>query len=140
MARTYHLGPTRRAGNLVITALIRAGTGGRANYLLTTVGRRTGQSRTTPVTLVENADGRWLVSPYGNVGWVYNVRAHPQVTLRQGQRTEVARAEEAVPRWPARCSSSTWGGSGSRRRSLTRPPRTRWRRSCRRPPGIRCSG
>jgi hypothetical protein len=63
MARTYHLGPTRRAVNAVITALIRAGAGGRANYLLTNVGRRTGQSRTTPVTLVENNDGRWLVSP-----------------------------------------------------------------------------
>jgi hypothetical protein len=28
---------------------------------------------------------------------VYNVRAHPQVTLRQGQRTEVLRAEEVPP-------------------------------------------
>jgi hypothetical protein len=31
------------------------------------------------------------------VGWVYNVRAHPQITLRQGQRTEVIRAEEVPP-------------------------------------------
>jgi deazaflavin-dependent oxidoreductase (nitroreductase family) len=97
MARKYRLGPGRRAVNSVMTALIRAGAGGRANYLLTTVGRHTGQSRTTPVTLVEQAGGRWLVSPYGTVGWVYNVRAHPQVTLRRGQRTEVVRAEEAEP-------------------------------------------
>lgn len=97
MARTYRLGPGRRAVNSVVTALIKAGVGGRANYLLTTVGRRTGQSRTTPVTLIENEAGRWLVSPYGNVGWVHNVRAHPQVTLRRGQQTEVLQAEQAAP-------------------------------------------
>jgi len=97
MARTYRLGPGRRAVNSVMAALIRVGAGGRANYLLTTVGRHTGQSRTTPVTLIEHAGGRWLVSPYGTVGWVYNVRAHPQITLRRGQRTEVLEAEEAPP-------------------------------------------
>jgi deazaflavin-dependent oxidoreductase (nitroreductase family) len=97
MARTYRLGPARRAVNSAVTALIKVGLGGRANYLLTTVGRRTGQSRTTPVTLIEDEGGRWLVSPYGNVGWVYNVRAHPQVTLRRGQQTEVLQAEEAAP-------------------------------------------
>lgn len=97
MARTYRLGPARRAVNSAVTALIKAGLGGRSNYLLTTVGRRTGQSRTTPVTLIEDEAGRWLVSPYGNVGWVYNVRSHPQVTLRRGQQTEVLRVEEAAP-------------------------------------------
>jgi deazaflavin-dependent oxidoreductase (nitroreductase family) len=97
MARTYRLGPARRAVNSAVTALIRAGLGGRSNYLLTTVGRRTGRSRTTPVTLIEDEAGRWLVSPYGTVGWVYNVRAHPQVTLRRGQQTEVLMAEEAAP-------------------------------------------
>jgi deazaflavin-dependent oxidoreductase (nitroreductase family) len=96
MARTYRLGPARRTVNSAVTALIRAGLGGRSNYLLTTVGRRTGRSRSTPVTLIEDEAGRWLVSPYGNVGWVYNVRAHPQVTLRRGQETEVLTAEEAA--------------------------------------------
>jgi len=97
MARTYRLGLTRQAINTLMTSLIRAGLGGPTNYLLTTTGRRTGQLRTTPVTLIENADGRWLVSPYGNVGWVHNVRANPQVTLQRGNRTETARAEEVPP-------------------------------------------
>lgn len=97
MARTYRLGPGRRAVNSAITVLIRAGLGGPANYLLTTTGRRTSQPRTTPVTLVQNADGRWLVSPYGNVGWVYNARAHPQITLQRGRRTETLQAEEVPP-------------------------------------------
>ncbi len=97
MARTYRLGPGRRAINSVVVALIRAGAGGSANYLLTTVGRRTGQPRTTPVTLIKHAGERWLVSPYGTVGWVYNVRAHPQITLRRGHQTDVVRAEEVPP-------------------------------------------
>jgi deazaflavin-dependent oxidoreductase (nitroreductase family) len=97
MARTYRLGPTRQAFNSLMTSLIRAGLGGPANYLLTTIGRRTGQRRTTPVTLLENADGRWLVSPYGNVGWVYNVRANPEITLQRGNRAETIRAEEVPP-------------------------------------------
>ena len=97
MARTYRLGPFRRGVNAFVAALIRGGWGGRANYLLTSIGRKTGQPRTTPVTLIEDAGGRWLVSPYGHVGWVYNVRAHPQITLRRGSRTEVVQAEEVPP-------------------------------------------
>jgi deazaflavin-dependent oxidoreductase (nitroreductase family) len=67
--------------------LIRLGIGGRSTYLLTTTGRRTGQQRTTPVILVEEDGQRWLVSPYGMVAWVHNVRAHP----------EMLHAEEADP-------------------------------------------
>ena len=56
---------------------------------LTTVGRRTGQLRTTMVTVVE-IDGRsWLVAPYGEVGWVHNARAAGRVTLtRRGTASD----------------------------------------------------
>ena len=97
MARTYRLGPIRQAVNSLMTSLIRAGLGGPSNYLLTTVGRRTGRMRTTPVTVLENTDGRWLVSPYGNVGWVYNIRANPEITLQRGNRTETLQTEEVPP-------------------------------------------
>jgi deazaflavin-dependent oxidoreductase (nitroreductase family) len=94
MARTYRLGPARRAVNGLFTVLIQNGIGGRNNYLLTTTGRKTGRKRTTPVTLIENPGERWLVSPYGNVGWVYNVRDLPEVSLsRAGPRSRCA--EEA---------------------------------------------
>ena len=129
MARKYRLGPGRRAVNSVVTLLIRVGAGGRANYLLTTVGRRTGQPRTTPVTLIKHAGERWLVSPYGTVGWVYNVRAHPQITLRRGHQTEVTRAEEVPPEVADPSSSSTSARSGSPHRTSTPGPRTRSRSS-----------
>jgi deazaflavin-dependent oxidoreductase (nitroreductase family) len=95
MAKTYHLGPARRAVNVAVTGLLNFGAGPRSTYLLTTTGRRSGQPRTTPVTLVEEAGHRWLVSPYGAVGWVHNVRENPEVGLRRGRRDEVLRAEEA---------------------------------------------
>ena len=56
MAKTYQLGPIRRAVNVLMKPLVRLGIGGKSTYLLTTTGRRTGQQRTTPVILVEK---RW---------------------------------------------------------------------------------
>jgi deazaflavin-dependent oxidoreductase (nitroreductase family) len=97
MARTYHLGGMRRLVNRVVGLLLPLGLGPRSTYLLTTTGRRSGVPRTTPVTLVEGADGRWLVAPYGAVAWVWNVRADPEVTLRRGRRTLLATAVEVDP-------------------------------------------
>ncbi len=97
MARSYRLGPARRAINMVMTAMVRAGLGSKSTYLLTTTGRKTRQQRTTPVILVETGGERWLVSPYGMVGWVHNVRATPEVSLRRGRRTERLRAREVDP-------------------------------------------
>jgi deazaflavin-dependent oxidoreductase (nitroreductase family) len=94
MAKTYRLGPARRAVNTLMSAMLKIGAGGRSYYLLTTTGRASGQKRTTPVILVRSGHERWLVSPYGQVGWVHNVRAHPVVSLRRGRKTEVLRAVE----------------------------------------------
>ncbi len=97
MAKTYQLGPARRAVNALMKPLVRLGMGGKSTYLLTTTGRKTGQQRTTPVILVENDGERWLVSPYGMVAWVHNVRAQPEVTLRHSGRVETVHAEEVDP-------------------------------------------
>jgi deazaflavin-dependent oxidoreductase (nitroreductase family) len=95
VAKTYQLGPARRLVNTVVTALLKLGVGATSTYLLTTTGRATGRPRTTPVILVETGDERWLVSPYGNVGWVHNVRATPGITLRRGRTTQNLNAQEA---------------------------------------------
>ena len=97
VAKPYRLGPARRAVNVLVAAMVRLGVGGKSTYILTTTGRRTGQERTTPVILVENNAERWLVSPYGTVAWVHNVRAQPGVSLRRGTKTETVRAEEVGP-------------------------------------------
>jgi deazaflavin-dependent oxidoreductase (nitroreductase family) len=88
MAATYRLGAGRRLVNTLIRALLRIGMGPPRTYLLTVPGRKTGRPLTTPVTLVESGGRRWLVAPYGEVGWVRNVRAAGRVTLSRGRRSE----------------------------------------------------
>lgn len=97
MAARYRLGPLRRAGNRIVSVLLRLGRGPAATYLLTVDGRRSGAPRSTPVTLVEEGGRRWLVSPYGEVGWVRNLRAAGRATLRRGRRTETIAVSELGP-------------------------------------------
>lgn len=94
MTSTYRLTVARRVVNALVRALLRLGIAPPGTYLLTARGRRTGAPYSTPVTLVENGDGRWLVAPYGAVGWVRNVRAAGRVTLTRGRRSEDLRADE----------------------------------------------
>ena len=93
MARQYRLGPVRRTVNAVVTPLVKLGFTPRNTVLLTTTGRKSGKPRTTPVTLVDLDGERWLVSSYGDVGWVHNVRASSRVVLRWGKRADSFRAE-----------------------------------------------
>jgi deazaflavin-dependent oxidoreductase (nitroreductase family) len=70
--------------------------------MMTTVGRKTGTPRKTPVTLVEEGTKKWLVAPYGPVSWVLNARAAGSVTLRRGTHSGVytireVPADEAGP-------------------------------------------
>jgi len=88
----------QRIGNAVVALLVRIGLGPKDTYLLTVPGRRTGKPYTTPVTLVQTGEGRWLVAPYGAVSWVRNARAAGRVTLRRGNRTEEAAVTEVDAR------------------------------------------
>jgi hypothetical protein len=69
----------RRAGDAVVATPTRWGLVPHT-YVLTTIGRKTGRPRSTPVTLVEKGDQRWLVAPYGPVSWVLTAVADPQGT------------------------------------------------------------
>jgi deazaflavin-dependent oxidoreductase (nitroreductase family) len=102
MAWAYRLGSWRRLVNRMIRVLLRVGVSPPHTYPLTVRGRKSGHPYSTPVTLVEEAGKRWLVAPYGEVGWVRNARAAEQVTLTRGRRSETVRivevsAEDAAP-------------------------------------------
>src|SRR5581483_6971812 len=97
MAATYRLGPGRRLVNGLVGWLLQLGVGPPRTYLLTVRGRRSGRPVTTPVTLVEEGGMRWLVAPYGEVGWVRNARAAGEVTLRRGRHAESAAIFELEP-------------------------------------------
>jgi hypothetical protein len=49
------------------------------------------------VTLVEEGGLRWLVAPYGEVGWVRNARAAGEVMLSRGSRSERVAVFELEP-------------------------------------------
>jgi deazaflavin-dependent oxidoreductase (nitroreductase family) len=80
--------------------LLRLGLAPRTRVLLTVPGRRSGTPRSTPVTLVEEDGQRWLVAPYGPVGWVRSARAAGQVELSRGRRSETVRLKELAPDAP----------------------------------------
>lgn len=84
-----------RVGNAVVALLARAGIG--PIHLLTTRDRKTGQPNTVPVVPVEQDGRRWLVAPYGTVGWVRNVRADSPVSLHYGRTTQHYVAREVGP-------------------------------------------
>ena len=97
MAAKYRLGAARRLVNRAVRALLRVGLGPPRTYLLRVHGRKSRRLLTTPVTLVEDGGRRWLVAPYGDVGWVKNARAAGAVTLTRGRRSETAKITELGP-------------------------------------------
>ena len=96
MAKTYALGASRRLVNAGISALARLGLAGRHTYILMVKGRKTGRVYSTPVTLIEDGE-RWLVAPYGEVGWVRNARAAGEVEITRSRRSETMNIEEVAP-------------------------------------------
>jgi len=97
MAASYSLTPIRRLGNAIMRRTTRFGLGDKHQYVLTVTGRKSGKRYSTPVRLVEEDGQRWLVSPYGERGWVKNARAAGSVDLSRGGETERARITELSP-------------------------------------------
>ncbi|MEV4014543.1 nitroreductase/quinone reductase family protein [Nonomuraea angiospora] len=68
--------------------------------ILTTVGRKSGLERTTPVGWFPGKDGSWLIvasaaGAVGNPAWYYNLAAHPdQVRIEVDGRTVPVVAEQ----------------------------------------------
>jgi deazaflavin-dependent oxidoreductase (nitroreductase family) len=94
VAKTYRMTSGSRLANTVLGLMLRGGMAPGFMRLLTVPGRRTGQLHSTPVVPVQTDQGRWLVSPFGEVGWVHNTRAAGRVTLRRGRRSETLAATE----------------------------------------------
>ncbi|GAB2482224.1 nitroreductase family deazaflavin-dependent oxidoreductase [Promicromonospora xylanilytica] len=85
------MGRARRTG---------ARTMGMNLLVLTTVGRKSGQPRETPLAWFAGPDGGWLVvasagGAAANPAWYLNLAAHPdRVTVEQGGRKIAVTAEE----------------------------------------------
>ena len=83
--------------NAVVRRLVNTPLAPPHTYLLTVRGRKTGRPHSTPVYLIEHGDERWLVAPYGQVGWVKNARVAGEVTLSRRGRTASAALEPLGP-------------------------------------------
>jgi deazaflavin-dependent oxidoreductase (nitroreductase family) len=97
MAKTYRITPAVRISNTIVAALLRRGVKMGSNALLTVPGRKSGEPRTTPVTLLERDGERYLQSPFGEVNWVRNLRAAGQGTLTRGRHAEPITVVELTP-------------------------------------------
>ncbi len=101
-AEAYRPSWVQQRANVMLTRALRKGRGPKFMRLLTVHGRHSGQARTTPVVPVFDGDRTWLVSPFGDVGWVRNARATGRVELERGpdHHTYTIReldAQDAVP-------------------------------------------
>jgi deazaflavin-dependent oxidoreductase (nitroreductase family) len=83
-ASGYRPSWVQQRANKLLTRALRKGRGPSFMRLLTVHGRTTGTIRTTPVVPVRDGEQTWLVSPFGEVGWVRHARATGQVELSRG--------------------------------------------------------
>lgn len=98
----YRPSPIQRRANTMLSRALRKGRGPSFMRLLGVRGRVTGRTRTTPVVPVRDGDRTWVVSPFGEVGWVHKARATGHIELQRGGEhgTYIVReldADEAVP-------------------------------------------
>lgn len=75
MAKKYTLDGATKTFNGLLKGLIGMGMPFGKTVILTVPGRKTGEPRSTPITLQVEGGRRYAMAPYGEVGWVQNVRA-----------------------------------------------------------------
>jgi len=75
-------------------ALLRRGLKIGSQSLLTVRGRRTGEPRRTPISVVTVAGSRYLVAAFADADWVKNVRAAGEGELSRGREAERVRLTE----------------------------------------------
>jgi deazaflavin-dependent oxidoreductase (nitroreductase family) len=80
--------------NCIVRPLLAAGVPMGPDVLITVRGRKSGLPRTTPVTVCANSGRRGLISPFGEVNWVRNLRAAGRATITFGSRKEEVTAVE----------------------------------------------
>jgi deazaflavin-dependent oxidoreductase (nitroreductase family) len=97
MSKEYKVNATVRFSNRILVQLLRWGVPMSHISLLTVRGRKSGQTYTLPIQLVEEGGKRWVVSPYGEVNWVKNARMAGEVTLFRTRKTETVGIHELGP-------------------------------------------
>ncbi len=88
MTKTFQMTGSMRIGTTILKAMLRAGVPMGPLTLLAVRGRKSGKIYTIPVAPVERDGTRWLVSAFGEVSWVHNLRVAGSAQLTRGRRSE----------------------------------------------------
>lgn len=108
--------------------LLRGRLMGKDVLVLTTVGRKTGRTRRTPLFFVRDGGDYVIVASNGGderyPGWWHNLRADPRAAIQVRDRQLPCRAEEvgaaaAADLWPR--LTAVYGGYARYRRETKRP-------------------
>ena len=98
MAKQYRVTALARINNAMISYLLRLGINVWSFALLTVRGRKSGKPIETPIAIFAQGGKRYLITPYGIVNWVRNLRAaQGEATLTRSRRTEKIHAIELEP-------------------------------------------
>ncbi len=95
--KVYRAGVWQRAINAIFRLLAKRGNGAHYLHVLTVTGRKSGRKYSVPVDVMDVDGIRYLVAPYGEVGWVRNVRASKVATLQRGANEHDYDAVEMEP-------------------------------------------
>ena len=98
MAKQYHVNAFVRINNLIISSLLHLGLKIGSFALLTVRGRKSGKPIETPIAIFNREGKRYLLTPYGIVNWVRNLRAAGgEATITHSRHSEKIHAIELPP-------------------------------------------
>jgi deazaflavin-dependent oxidoreductase (nitroreductase family) len=98
MAKQYRVNAFVRINNSIISSLLHRGISMGSFVLLTVRGRKSGKPIETPIAIFVLEGKSYLITPYGIVNWVRNLRAAGGVaTITRIRRTEKIHAVELPP-------------------------------------------
>jgi hypothetical protein len=88
MAKQYRVNAFVRINNSIISSLLHLGLSMGSFALLTVCGRKSGKPIETPIAIFNWEGKSYLISPYGIVNWVRNLRAAGgEATITRSRRT-----------------------------------------------------
>jgi deazaflavin-dependent oxidoreductase (nitroreductase family) len=98
MAKQYRVNDFVRINNSIISSLLRLGIRMGSFTLLTVRGRKSGKPIETPIAIFVQEGKSYLLTPYGIVNWVRNLRAAGgEATITSSRHTEKICAVELPP-------------------------------------------
>jgi deazaflavin-dependent oxidoreductase (nitroreductase family) len=98
MAKQYRVNAFVRINNLIISSLLHLGISLGSFALLRVRGRKSGKQIETPIAIFVQGEKSYLLTPYGVVNWVRNLRAAGgEATITRSRRTQKIHAVELTP-------------------------------------------